>query len=129
MSERFIKEIEEILEKANVQPAKSRPTRQRGWFARLFSFRSGLFKGWGISPGRLMLAGVTVFLVGLLLWAVTDWKAQPVLWAGLGLFVLAYILFFVRPGASGGVEKRWRGRPVDDVGPPGPDKDKRWFRH
>ena len=128
MSERFIKEIEEILEKADVAPPKRRTARHTGWLPRLFSFRPGLFRGWGISPGRLMLAGVVVFLVGLLLWALTDWRAQPVLWGGLGLFLLAYVLFFVRPGASNGVEKRWRGRPIDDIGPPDPKKDKRWFR-
>ena len=43
---------------------------------------------------------------------------RPLLdWPLLVLFVIAYALFFVRPGASltsSSYEKRWRGRPMEE---------------
>jgi hypothetical protein len=76
-----------------------------------------------------MLTGVMLFLAALVMRAFMPSTVGPLVWAGLALFVLAYVLFFVRPNVSagGGVEKRWRGRPVDDSSPSAWSRVKRWF--
>lgn len=128
MSDKFIKEIEEILKQAEAGPPGQRPKQQRSRRRPRSPFPLGLFRGRIISPGKLMLAGVMLFMAALVLRAFMPSTVGPLVWAGLALFVLAYVLFFVRPGSSGGeVEKRWRGRPVDDSSPSTWDRVKRWF--
>ena len=61
-----------------------------------------------ITPGKLMLAGVVMFLVGL--------KFTPFIWLGLATLVGGYLFYFLRP-RSISQEKRWRGRSVEDVEP------------
>ncbi len=72
-----------------------------------------------ITPGKMMLAGVVLFLIGLKFW--------PLIWVGLAMLVGAYLLYFVRP-RSISQEKRWRGRSVEDVQPSPWDQVKRWFK-
>jgi hypothetical protein len=54
-----------------------------------------------------MLAGLVIFLVA----AVLRWF--PVIWVGLGMLAVAYLMFFIRPTSSS-YERRWRGKAVDD---------------
>ena len=72
-----------------------------------------------LSPGKLLLAGFVVFLLGAFFWA-------PGIWIGLGMVVVAYLLFFVTP-RSISYEKRWRGRSVDVVQSPW-DRLKNWLK-
>jgi hypothetical protein len=58
-----------------------------------------------ITPGKLMLAGVVIFLIGIMF--------TPFIWIGLAMLVGAYLLYFVKPRTIS-FEKRWRGRSVDD---------------
>ena len=74
-----------------------------------------------LSPGKLLLAGFVVFVMGALL----GWT--PGIWIGLGMVVVAYMLFFVTP-RSKSHEKRWRGRSVDEA-PSSPwDRLKNWLK-
>ena len=128
MSDKFIKEIEEILKQAEARPEAQRPKQQRSARRPRSPFSLGLFRGRIISPGKLMLAGVMLFLAALVLRAFMPSTVGPLIWAGLALFVVAYVLFFVRPGTPrNGTEKRWRGRPVDESSPSTWDRVKRWF--
>ena len=62
----------------------------------------------------VMAAGVVLLLVALFL----SWGGVSgigyLAWGGLLLFIVGYALFFVKPPSAKPVEKRWRGRPVDD---------------
>ena len=71
------------------------------------------------SPGKLLLAGLAIFVLGALAWT-------PGIWIGLGILVAAYLLFFVKP-RSMSQEKRWRGRSVEDYQSPW-DRVKRWLK-
>lgn len=62
-----------------------------------------------ITPGKLLLAGLVLFLIAALL------RWSLVIWVGLGILAVAYLMFFVRPAASG-YEKRWRGRALEARG-------------
>ena len=72
-----------------------------------------------ITPGKVMLAGVILLLLGI--------RVSPLIWVGLALLVVAYLMYFVSP-RSINYEKRWRGRSVEeDPGSP-LDRFKRWIR-
>ena len=73
-----------------------------------------------ITPGKLMLAGVILLLLGIRLW--------PLIWVGLALLVVAYLMYFVSP-RSINHEKRWRGRSVDETPDSYWDRFKRWFNN
>lgn len=73
-----------------------------------------------VSPGKLLLAGLILFLVGAL-WV------RPFIWVGLGMLVVAYLLFFVTP-RSIFYEKRWRGRTVEEH-QSGWERLKRWLKN
>ena len=111
---KYLDEIEEILEQAETRGAKHRAPRipkVRRKFppVRLPSLEIGA----AVSPGWLMLAGVAALVVAMILRPFFSSLMAPLLWLGLGLFILAYILFLVRPRIPR-YEKRWRGRPVED---------------
>ena len=59
-----------------------------------------------LTPGKIMLAGVIVFLVGII-------SFTPLIWVGLGMLVVAYLMYFVAP-RSMSYEKRWRGRVMEE---------------
>ena len=73
------------------------------------------------SPGKVMLGGLAIFLIG----AITPFSL--LIWPGLAILVIAYLLFFVKPG-SATIEKRWRGRSVEEEDGSNVDKLKRWLR-
>ena len=127
MSERYQKEIEEILEQANeALPGKGPEKRShRGMFAAIGSFFGGMLGGkrWAITPGRLMLLAVALILSALIVRAMTPGIFAPLLWIGFFTFIVAYGLFFIRPWPK--YEKRWRGRLVEDYDDPWWERIKR----
>ncbi|MFQ6031119.1 MAG: hypothetical protein ACE5Q6_26955 [Dehalococcoidia bacterium] len=131
MPDRYQDEIEEILRKAGeVVPSDppeemERPREERSNLARRTRRssppRDTTGRVWPrLSPGKLLLAGLIVFLVS----ALSRWT--PGIWVGLGMLVVAYLLFFVTP-RSFNYEKRWRGRSVDTYESP-LDRIKRWLK-
>ena len=66
-----------------------------------------------------MLAGFLVFVVGAFVW-------PPGIWIGLGMVVVAYLLFFVTPRSMSN-EKWWRGKRMDEVQSPW-DRVKNWLK-
>ena len=119
MRDKYEEEIEEILRKAGeAAPSDSPKESERHPEDRLRDtrvkprapvrdYRAGT-RRLTITPGKLMLAGVVFFLIGLKFW--------PLIWVGLAMLAGGYLLYFVRP-RSISQEKRWRGRSVEDVQP------------
>ena len=116
MPERYQKEIEEILEQARDLGTSGRGRGRRDGILRLawLQVRESMGgKGWSLSPGRVMLIAIGLLLSALFLGSVIPGLTGLLAWAGLILFIVGYGMFFLRPGRS--VEKRWRGRPIDDT--------------
>jgi len=117
MPEKYKDEIEEILRRAGeVAPSESSRATERPPGDRLVKppvsrpapapdYRPSSPRRVPITPGKIMLAGVVLFLVGI--------KFSPFLWVGLAMLVGAYLLYFVTP-RSLSYDKRWRGRPVEE---------------
>ena len=134
MPERYQEEIEEILKGIE----EKSPTQARAGGADRGSaevYRSVRYKepqetraatarrpGWRpfLSSGKLALAGLLMFV----LWLLFQWTA--LIWIGLGLLVVSYLLFFVRPRSPYG-EKMWRGRSMEERRSPW-ESVKRWLK-
>ena len=71
-----------------------------------------------ISPGKVMLTGAIVLIAGIWFW--------PLIWVGLVLLAVSYLLFFVTPRSISS-EKFWRGRPVGEVQSPW-NRIKNWLK-
>ena len=71
-----------------------------------------------ITPGKLMLVGVILLLVGFKFW--------PLIWVGLAILAGGYMMYFVAPRTIN-YEKRWRGRSVEDAPTSQWDRLKRWI--
>jgi hypothetical protein len=69
----------------------------------------------------MLLAGLILFVVAALL------GLGPLIWVGLGLLIVSYLLFFITP-RSISYEKRWRGRSVDDGRLTAWDRFRRWLK-
>lgn len=135
MPERYQDEIEEILRRSGEpvpvkiprerqQPTEDRPETYRSVRdVKQSSGRQG--RRWpSVSPGKVMLGGLVIFLIG----AITPFN--PLLWVGLAILVAAYLFFFMKPGSTP-LEKRWRGRSLEDDGDgdgSNVDKVKKWLR-
>ena len=79
------------------------------------SYRSGRWPA--ITAGKLMLAGLVLFLIAALLRVSLGWRGMGVLIVvGLGAIAVAYLMLFIRPVSTGGYEKRWRGQPLEKGG-------------
>ena len=113
MSQRYQKEIEEILKQSGGLKGTGRGGGSGTPLWRLvWRWISGLLRGRSWSePGRLILIAMSLLLSALVIRAIAPGIAGPVAWAGLLLFVLGYAMFFVRPRR---MEKRWRGQPIDE---------------
>ena len=133
MSDKYMKEIEEILEQADgvlprdrARSAPEKPKATGGPFGRLGRVSGGM----RISATKLMLASFGLLLLALILGAAGVGNVVHFVVAGLVLFVIAYALFFVRPGgslSSSSYEKRWRGRPIEESQTM-LDRFKRWLK-
>lgn len=130
MRDKYKQEIEEILRKAG-EVAPSEPTKEseRHPEDRPREARTGRRvpvqaqrvgpRRWTITPGKLMLVGLVLFLIGL--------KIGPLIWIGLVVLVGAYLLYFLKP-RSINQEKRWRGRSVEETAASPWDWLRRWFK-
>lgn len=114
MSERYQREIEEILRQVGESTSTKGPEEGRGYPLLSGLSRAGRAIGNRIylNTGRLMFIGLALLLSAVLISAIVPGVVGPIVWSGLILFILAYALFFAR--AKPNVEKRWRGRPIDN---------------
>ncbi len=119
MPEQYQFEIEEILRKADLDaPIPSRP-KKTSFFSLLKQYARQSLEGkaWSITPGRIVLAAVSLILLAALTRMIVPVAFGPLAWAGLLLFIIGYGMFFVKPPK--GPEQRWRGQLLDDA-PSGP---------
>ena len=134
MQDKYQKEIEEILknagevapDKPGMEIEKPLEDRPRAMFQAAEAVRPSEFytpRGrWPtITPGKVLMIGLVVFIITALL------QIWVLIWVGLALLVLGYLLFFISP-RNISIEKRWRGESIED----GPDSTwgrfKRWIR-
>ena len=114
MSKRYQDEIEEILKKAgDLEPAPRRPDPEptywqliAGYFHRFVGGRKLLS-----SSGRVMLAGISLLLVGLLFTRVVPGIGALVAVVAVVLLISGYGMALAKPRK---VEKRWRGRVIEE---------------
>ena len=112
MTDRYKKEIEEILDQAGeLGSARGAPYRQ-GFLKLLWMqlVQSVSGQPWSISPGRVMIGAVGLLLVALLLRPAVPAVVEPILWASLIVFIVGYAMFFIRKPT---IEKHWRGQPIE----------------
>ncbi len=117
MSERYQREIEEILEEAgDLEPASPHFGRGPSFWRVVRAYIGQSLRGnrWSLSPGRVMLIAVSLLLAALVLRGALPGIVGPLAWAGLLLFIVGYGLFFVKPPKID--EKRWRGQPLESGG-------------
>ncbi len=132
MSDKYQKEIEEILKQAEDEMPRDTSRAQSPPQPKL---ARGFFKGriplggLKISAGKLMLTSFAMLILALILSSAGVPYVVVLIAAGLVLFVIAFGLFFVRPGSgpSSSYEKRWRGRLIEEQ-PAIWDRVKRWLR-
>ena len=113
MSDRYKREIEEILQQAGEIGSGGGAHGSRPGFLRLVWLQlvqSVGGKTWSLRPGRVMLLAVVLLGLALISFFFGLGFAGLLGWAGLILFIVGYAMFFVRPPK---VEKRWRGQPID----------------
>jgi hypothetical protein len=113
MSERYKKEIEEVLKQAGeLGTSSGRPRRQRSLWGLIWLQVAQSVGGrtWSITPGRVMLTAVALLLGALIVRSFAPGIVGLLFWAGLVLFIVGYAMFFVRPKT---VEKRWRGQSIE----------------
>tara|TARA_B100001079_G_C16096996_1_gene376579 strand:- start:146 stop:553 length:408 start_codon:yes stop_codon:yes gene_type:complete len=134
MQDKYQKEIEEILKNAGEvapdesgkdigKPLEDRPRAVRQTAAANRSSESDIpGSSWPtITPGKVLMTGLVVFIITALL------QIWVLIWVGLALLVLGYLLFFISP-RSVSIEKRWRGESIEDA-PGSPwDRFKRWTK-
>ena len=131
MPEKYKDEIEEILKRAGEAAPSQTPNdserhpedRPRGRDSLVSrqapAPRSGSSQSrLSITPGKLMLVGVILLLVGFKVW--------PLIWVGLAILAGGYMMYFVAPRTINH-EKRWRGRSVEDAPTSQWDRLKRWI--
>ena len=128
MTQKYQKEIEDLLGQINAdRPAEQQARAPGRSTPRLNPRRAGRAAfAFRVSAGRVFLAGIALLLTGAVLRAFVPEVSGYIIWAGICLFVVAYIMFFIRPRRTH--ELRWRGRPIDDgVGPNPAGRLWRWL--
>ena len=129
MPDRYQDEIEEILRKAGEVASSSPPKEvKRAEDERVRPVRASReapepspnyrWRLPRVTPGKVMLAGAIILIMGI-------WFGL-LIWVGLALLVVSYLLFFVTP-RSMSHDKRWRGRPVEEYQKPW-ERFKRWMK-
>lgn len=132
MPEKYQQEIEEILKKVGEAPPGDPPDRSERPLEdrphtgqpsrRAPASRPGSSPRWPtITPGKVLLTGLILFVVAALL------KLGTLVWIGLGLLVVAYLFFYITP-RSVSYEKRWRGQPLDEGYSSPWERFKRWLK-
>ncbi len=133
MAEKYIREIEKILEEAERSPGSSvaddveeapRANKLMARFGRIGAILR-------VSPNKVVLGGIVLIVVSFVVYNAFNYlfvenvKFLLPVWAGLILFVIVYGLLFVRPGTQ---DKRWRGKILDDgIEPSRWERVRRWL--
>ena len=134
MQDKYQQEIEEILKNAGevapegfsretVKPLEDRPraVRQALESSRPAPSFSPKRRWPTVTPGKILMTGLVVFVVTALL------QVWVLVWFGLALLVFGYLLFFITP-RNFSMEKRWRGESIEDVPESSWDRFKRWIK-
>ncbi len=133
MAEKYIREIEKILEEAERSPGSNvaddveeapRANKLMARFGRIGAILR-------VSPNKVVLGGIVLIVVSFVVYNAFNYlfvenvKFLLPVWAGLILFVIVYGLLFVRPGTQ---DKRWRGKILDDgIEPSRWERVRRWL--
>lgn len=107
MSDKYVREIEEILEgvesnsdpKAKLSKRRSSPKEPQRLISNGFSVRTRKFIK--ITPKRVILLGIFVLIVAMIVNLVISEWISLLVWLGLVLFVVAYGLLFIKRDGSG----------------------------
>ena len=133
MSDKYQKEIEEILRNSaetaldesgrrHEKPLEDLPKSQQRQLEQTPASDYTPSGRWPtIKPGKVLLAGLAIFIIAALL------KAWVFAWFGLALLLVGYLLFFVSP-RSVSIEERWRGQPLKPGADSSWERFKRWMR-
>ena len=129
MQDKYQKEIEEILKNAGEvapdesgreleKPLEDRPraVRQVDEASKPQPYQTPRGRWPSITPGKILMTGLVVFIITTLL------QIWVLIWVGLALLVLGYLLFFITP-RNVSIEKRWRGESIEDK----PESVWNWF--
>ena len=113
MSERYQREIEEILQEVGESTPTTEPGKVEGnsLLAPIFRIGRSIGNLVFLSSRRLMTIGIALLVAAILSSIIFPGLLGPIVWLGLILFILVYALFFARPSLK--TEKRWRGRTID----------------
>ena len=119
MSNKYQREIEEILQKADHLGGPGRRSKREseddsvGLVRLVWMYVKQSLGGrfWSISPGRVMLIGFVLILVTLLVRPFVGGVFGWLGWAGLLMFIIGYGMVLARPPR---VQKKWRGEPIED---------------
>ncbi|MDA1189337.1 MAG: hypothetical protein O2854_06645 [Chloroflexi bacterium] len=120
MSDKYKDEIEDILRQAGEwsTPEPIRKRQMSVWRLAWLQLKTAVSdNGWSITPGRLMLTSLALFLAALIVHAAAPnlGLIGPLAIAGIIAFIVAYGFFLMRPKRGGGTyRKMWRGEVVDD---------------
>ncbi len=113
MSERYKREVEEILQQAGELRSEGNAGARRPSLLRLVRLHLAQSLGGktlSLSPGRVMLFGLLLLLSALISQAFFAGLVGILAWAGLIFLIVGYGMFFTRPPR---IEKRWRGQQID----------------
>ena len=122
MPDKYQEEIEEILNRVGELPAappggdREKAPREKSavlppeqLHENTANSKPGKTRRWpSLSSGKLLLVGLLLLVVG----AFSSLKL--LIWVGLGMLVVAYLLFFIKP-RSLSYDKYWRGRSTEDA--------------
>lgn len=111
MSDRYKREIEDILRQSGELGSGKGGRRRRSLLGLVWQqvVQSLSGKALSITPGRVILTAVVLFVLALMAGSLTAGLAPLLGFAGLILFIVGYAMFFIKPPQT---EKRWRGQPI-----------------
>lgn len=114
MSQRYQKEIEEILEQVNEEPptvaGSGRKFRAHGQVHAESESGVKPRAKFQLTIGKIMLAGVVLIFLSPLLGGLG--LMAPAALGGIVLIIGGYVMYFTKPRRQ--VERRWRGQLIED---------------
>ena len=101
MSERYQREIEEILQQVGESTPKKEPRKaeKNSLLAPFSRIGRGIGNLIYLRSGRLMTIGIALLLSAILVSAIFPGLLGPFVWLGLILFILVYALFLPGPAS------------------------------
>ena len=108
--DKFVREIEEILEeteKLDSSNSLDGPSKKDSGTSDRIDKPVGIFRS-----SNMMLTGISFLLIAAVLRQIFPGAVYLLVWAGIGMFVGAYFLFFIKPG-SNKYQKKWRGQVIE----------------